>query len=189
MSEAGTEFRIPIGLDAARDGAVEVDRAASPDACAAVAERFGLRHVARVTVAARLRRLAPGDIFAVTGRAEMVAERACSVTLDPFLETTRTGFEELYTTTPAQATVEDDAVGQPDELEIELIADEEIDLGEIALQYLAMALDPYPRKPGVVASEDAASEDAAPDGGGGAGGATRPFAGLDRLLRDRKSQS
>jgi len=48
-----------------------------------------------------------------------------------------------------------------------------IDLGALTAEFLALGLDPYPRKPGVSFDETAASDRS-----------DSPFAGLERLRRD-----
>ncbi len=177
-----TEFEAPAPLDAVSRRAIEIARVATEAECAAIAARLGLARVEAVSLTARLRRMSPGDIFAASGRAELLAERICGVTLEPFVERTVAEFEERFTTTPDKATPEDELLG-PDEREIELVETDRIDLGELALQYLALALDPYPRGP------DADAAEAADSGPDVAAGKRRPFADLGRMLGARQEKS
>ena len=178
-----TEFRAEARLDATERGPVRVQAAASETEREAAARRLGLDRVQALTLDARLERTATGDVYIAAGEATLVAERTCVVTLDPFMETTTASFEELFTTAPEKAS-DPDAPAAPDAPEIELVEDDRIDLGEIALQYLAMELDPYPRGPDAEAAAEEAEAAAAAEAG-----TRRPFAGLDRLLAERDKRS
>jgi len=179
-----TDFHAEARLDAAERGPVHVRAVASEAERRAAARRLGLDRVEALTLDARLERTASGDVYLAAGEATLVAERTCVVTLDPFMETTTASFEELFTTSPEKAS---DPDGPPslDAPEIELVDEERIDLGEIALQYLAMELDPYPRSPEAEAAAPADADLAAD----AAAGKRRPFAGLDRLLAERGKRS
>jgi hypothetical protein len=59
----------------------------------------------------------------------------------------------------------------------EVLVDDTVDLGAIATEFLALAVDPYPRKPGAVFEAPAAADDAA-----------RPFAALAALKQGSKGK-
>ena len=112
----------------------------------------------------------------------MRADQVCVVALEPFEAAIETMFEEHLTTVPAKATGEDI---EAESLDIELLEGETVDLGELALQHIAMAIDPYPRGP----DADAATADSPEsDADSGDDGTRRPFAGLDKLLKQAQTR-
>ena len=116
--------------------------------------------------------LAPekGEGVHVTGRIEAVVRQTCVVTLEPFetplVEEVDVHFVPAGTPVPEEG--DDELRDPPDE-----IADGAIDVGALAGEFLALGIDPYPRKPGAVFEPPA--EPAAEDS---------PFAALARL-KDR----
>lgn len=126
----------------------------------ALAKRFGLLSLDRLTAALELRREAAG--IRVTGQVHASGEQACVATGEPlpFLVT------EPVSLLLTEATPEGDEIelAEPD-LDTEPLAGDIIDMGEVAAQALALGLDPYPRSakaaPGVI-SEEAARAKASP---------------------------
>jgi|GEM_PF-500457 len=178
------DLKAAIRLEAAERRPAKISAVATEAQRAAIAERFGLDRVTALSFTGTVRRLPPGVIYEASGEATMTAERVCVVTLEPFLEETTASFEELFTTDPAAAS-DEDALAGPDEAEVALLEEDSIDLAEIALQYLALELDPHPRSPeALTAADESPAEESESESGG-----RRPFAGLDRLLaaRDRDS--
>jgi len=90
----------------------------------------------------------------------------------------KTSFEEFFTTAPMKATDATEVIA-PDESEIELLQDDRVEFGEIALQHAAMALDPYPRAPDAPPGETGEDVPSGPT-------PQRPFAGLDQLLANAR---
>lgn len=127
---------------------------------AALARRFGLLSLDRLTAALDLRREAAG--IRVTGQVHGSGEQACVATAEPlpFLIT------EPVAVLLTEAGPEGDEIELADaDLDTESLAGDIIDMGEIAAQALALGLDPYPRSaraaPGVI-SEEAARAAASP---------------------------
>jgi uncharacterized metal-binding protein YceD (DUF177 family) len=106
----------------------------------------------------------------VVGRVRAKIAQECVVTLEPFDSTVD---EEVSVdfTLPSQksAPTGPEEADPPDE-----IVDGRIDLGTITAEFLALGLDPYPKKPGVEFSHEVKGE-AATDS---------PFAALARLKRE-----
>lgn len=168
-----TEFDATIRLSAAGHDPESLRRRADETELAAIAARLGLSRVARFEFTARLARLPEGDVYLATGAISMTAERICVASLEAFDETTEAEFEEYFTTSVDKAS--DDGDIDADSTDIELIDGDSVDLGELALQYAAMALDPHPRAPGATEIEsDASSSEAAE---------RRPFADLGEMLK------
>lgn len=83
--------------------------------------------------------------WTLSGRVKAVAEQVCGITLEPLPVTIDERFtvaliEQPETASEVEVTLEDDS---PD-----VIEDGRIDLGQYAVEQLALNLDPFPRKPG-----------------------------------------
>ena len=114
--------------------------------------------------------------------------RICVASLEPFEEVTRERFALRFV--PEEQLSEDDDIDAVDELGYR---GSQIDLGEAAVEQLGLALDPYPRRPGVVldgvstadhAPLDAEGAESAAehldDDNGADGGRPNPFSVLAR---------
>ena len=182
--------RIPvsrIGL-----GGLEQTIEASSAECRALAERLQLPAVASFSCRFLL---APPRRRQVMAEAELRAEvtQVCVVSLEPFEATVSERFTLRFVPETAAdkiaARTGDDTGADalqdhdidpslPDEL---TYADDAIDIGEAASEQLALALDPYPRMPGIALPEF----DGAPPADGEPAEASadlpHPFAALARL--------
>lgn len=114
----------------------------------------------------------------VKGRFDAEVEQICVISLDPFVTSVGEDFERFFAGESEPGTSGVVHHVEPlDEDEPDLIRNDRIDLGEIAAEALALAIDPYPRKPGAVLAAEAAA-------GGDAGQATpNPFNLLEKLTR------
>jgi uncharacterized metal-binding protein YceD (DUF177 family) len=149
---------------------------ASPDECAALTQRFGLSAMTNLNASVQLYRLADSDFIRVDGRFEADVVQICVVTLESFPSHVEDSFSADFSNGDADFTeFAPEIVVDIDEEPVEPIVDGIIDIGELVSQYLSLALDPYPRAPGV--SLDAAWE--SPDGK-----ALSPFAVLIKLKQD-----
>lgn len=93
-----------------------------------------------------------GGNVRVSGHLNAEVVQACVVSLEPVRATISEDFELLFSRHARPAAADDD-----DELDLsvdddppELLTGDEIDLGEVAVEQLALFLDPYPRAPGAV---------------------------------------
>lgn len=102
----------------------------------------------------------------VRGHVDASVNQVCVVTLEPFDSNMREDVEVEFAAPGAVAA----AQGQepPDE-----IVDGAVDLGTLTAEFLALGLDPYPRKPGVDFAFEAVDD--RPDS---------PFAALEKLKRN-----
>lgn len=169
-----TEFLADIRLASVKGRPAQLKRTVEPGELDAIAARLGVARVTRFELWAELAVLPEGDVYVARGDVTLVAERTCVTTLEPFMEETVTKFEEFFTTAPTKATDAAETI-DPDESEIELLEDDRVEFGEIALQHAAMALDPYPRAPDAPPGEEGDDPPPGPR-------PQRPFAGLDQLL-------
>jgi uncharacterized metal-binding protein YceD (DUF177 family) len=143
------EFSRPVRVDHIPAAGMEFDMTAKPEECRALAARFGLQSLDSLTASVRLKAIAGGAIIRVDGHFSAQVVQTCVVTLDPVPVRVEEDFSLTY--------------GAPDPeepgLEIELSVDEDdppdpiidgiIDVGEAVAEHVALALDPFPRKPGI----------------------------------------
>ena len=154
-----------VPLDRIGSAGLDVVVEAAPDELAPLAARLLIPAVLRLHCAFRLRRVAAGVIEA-EGLLEAEVVQTCVVSTDPFEQAVSEAFELQFV--PAGTEAPDDDLDAPDQI---AYASHAIDLGDAAGEQLALALDPYPRKPGE--DEAAAEAEAAP----------HPFAALAALQR------
>jgi uncharacterized metal-binding protein YceD (DUF177 family) len=126
----------------------------------ALAQRFGLLALDRLTAAFDLHREPAG--IRVTGQVHASGAQPCVATAEPVAFLITEAVALLFTqTSPAGDEIE---LADTD-LDTEPLDGDVIDLGELAAQALALALDPYPRAslaaPGVI-TEEAARAAASP---------------------------
>jgi uncharacterized metal-binding protein YceD (DUF177 family) len=141
------EFSHPVRVDTIGEGARSETVEANDAERAALARRFGLIAIERLTGSFTLRRDTSGIL--VVGRVTAEATQGCSITGEPLPaavdEETQLRFVDDLEA-GEEIELDDDAI---DVLPLEGAA---IDLGEIAAETLALALDPFPRGPNAEAA-------------------------------------
>lgn len=173
-------LRHPIRVEAIRLRGTEITVRAEPEQFAAIARLLGLASLESLEARYLLSR--NGDRVKLEGRIAAQLHRTCVVTLDPFpvqldVPVKLDFAPEQEAEVAGRRAERDDA-----EIDIEVLLNEDdppepildgvIDLGGVTLEFLALALDPYPRKPGVDFEAPA-----------GEAGAESPFAALAKLKR------
>ncbi|GLK71631.1 DUF177 domain-containing protein [Ancylobacter dichloromethanicus] len=122
-----------------------------PDAAtrAAMARDFGIPGIPSMTAQVTLTPGPRGTVH-VTGHIDAVATQTCVVTLEPF--DTRVSEDIDLRFAPPEQIPEIRPGAEIDVAELDLpdpLIDGTIDAGAVAAEFLALGLDPYPRKPGV----------------------------------------
>ena len=173
------EFSRPIRLDTLSVAERGHDIEASPEECAALAERFGILAVDRLAAQVRLKMLPGGELVRLNAKFQARVRQACVITLEPVRQDIDDGFDLTY---GPEEEVEDtdilvdmDAADPP-----EPIRGNAIDIGEAVAEHLALALDPFPRASGA-AFQDMIEDDA--DTPPEEGGKPHPFASLAALRK------
>ncbi len=146
----------------------------------AAAPELGLLALRRLSAEFDIRPLAGGGV-AVRGALTAEVVQSCVVTLEPIESALNRSIDLRFLPMEDferhEARLEasgEDAADGPD---VEPLVSESLDLGELLLQELSLALDPYPRTPGAeIADLHSAEEGASP-------AKTRPFADLDKLMK------
>jgi hypothetical protein len=152
----------PVSVIDLPERGLDVTVAATPDECAALARDFGLPAIHSLTGTFHLSGTARR--VHVAGRINASISQICVVTLDSFDSDVEEDVEVDFAAEP----VLKQSGEQPDK-----IVDGTIDLGALTAEFLALGLDPYPRKPGVDFTFESEEK---PDS---------PFAALRRLKRDQ----
>jgi uncharacterized metal-binding protein YceD (DUF177 family) len=163
--------RIPVGRIGS--GGIEQTIEASSQECRALAERLQLPAVASFSCRFVL---SPARQGRVVAEAELRAEitQTCVVSLEPFEATVSERFTLHFVPEGREPESGEDLDIDPDLPDELAYADDAIDIGEAATEQLALALDPYPRMPGIAlpALDDAQEASSDPP---------HPFGALARL--------
>jgi uncharacterized metal-binding protein YceD (DUF177 family) len=171
--EAG-ELHRPFDIVALPEGGRAIEITAGDAEREAIARRLGLLALAGFTVRGRLDPLRRGHSAVFGGRMIAKVTQECIVSGDPVEAEID---EEIHVRllTEHEAEARDELEIEADEDDIEVAEEGIVDLGDICVQYLALALDPYPRSPAaanVVLPEEDAGDDSTE---------TNPFAVLKKL--------
>ena len=157
------ELSRPIAIARALDG-TEVTVEATPAECGAVALRLGVPAVLALRCRFDLRAAGPAIILARGHLAARVVQ-TCVVSLEDFESDVAEDFQVRFV--PAGTESDELDFDADDELPYE---NNTLELGEATFEQLALALDPFPRKP------DAVTHSVAQAAGG-------PFAALAKLRK------
>ncbi len=147
-----SELHRPVALDRVGPHGLAMEVEAGTDELPAIAARLHVLALESLHCAFRLRRLGASTIEAQGVLRARVTE-TCVVSLDPFCH----DVQEAFTVHFVPSGAEDD---NPDPEAIDQIpySGSAADLGEAAVEQLALALDPFPRKPGAALPADATVE-------------------------------
>ncbi len=127
----------PDGLD------LEIE--AGPEELESLRKRLGLLSLDHLVAVLRLVVAPTGISIKVSGRYQAQLAQECVVSLEPVESTV----DEVLEAEFGPSSEESEILLAMDEPEpVEPLVDGRIDLGELVVQNLAMALDPYPRKAG-----------------------------------------
>ena len=143
------ELHRPVAAERVGSAGLEMEVEANPGDLAALAARMGVPGIGALRCRFRLRRIAAGIIEA-DGHLAASLTQVCVVSLDEFPAELAESFQVQFV--PA-GTEDDDP--EPDAVDQVPYEAGMIDLGEAAAEQLALALDPYPHKPGAAFDEGA----------------------------------
>jgi hypothetical protein len=163
-------FSRPLTASDVPDAGTHVTLTATPEERAALAKLLKLPEIKALQAELDVKPAVGGGIR-VTGEVTAGVVQTCVVTLEPFAAQVREAVDVRYAAdaAPAEAGGEHEAdLDAPDAL-----IGGAADLGALAVEHLALGLDPYPRKPGLEAPAEK---------GDSATATHRPFAGLDKLV-------
>ncbi|AQR74479.1 DUF177 domain-containing protein [Sphingomonas sp. LM7] len=150
-------------LDQIGVGETRVDIEASAEERAALARRFDIVGIDRLTARFTLRSDAIGIL--ATGHLSAAVTQTCGVTGDLLPADIDENFAIRFLSEPRQDETHDEVELAEEDLDTVFYTGSALDLGEAAAETLALALDPFPRSPraaevlrqaGVITEEEAA---------------------------------
>jgi hypothetical protein len=150
-----------------------IDLAADEPTRTALAKEIGLRALPRLQASFDLTRSGPAGVR-VVGRVSATVGQDCVVTLEPLENAVEEEVDLAFspqTESEAGRTAQFDLDSREPP---EPLQNGQIDLGAIATEFLALGIDPYPRKPDVVFEAPAVQEETA-----------HPFAALAALKKPK----
>lgn len=145
------EFSRPLAVDKIPAPGVEETLIANDKEREQLAQRFGLQDLKNLSATLSVHAASNRQGYVVTGTVSADVVQQCVVTLEPLPNHIEHQIDALFAflegdeAAPTQVEMDED---QP-----EPIIDGIIDLGELVAQHLGIALDPYPRKPGLAPVE------------------------------------
>ena len=158
-------FSHRVKVDDIPERGLAVEVVVPEEARQAIAKAFGLVGVAVLKAAVTFKK--KGKEASATGMLDATVTQTCVVSLEAFDETVHEPLD-LHFAPDAPALDDETApLDAPDP-----IINGEIELGGLIVEFLALALDPYPKKPGAEFQFEAASE------------AEHPFAALKKWTKE-----
>jgi hypothetical protein len=170
MAQSGAFARV-IPVETIPSGGRSIRLEAPCEALPSIAARLGVPEVKALLGAFELTRNSDGVDLA--GRLDATLVRECGASLELFEERVAEPFVLRFARAAPAGAELDLNEDSPEPLE-----DEAIDLAEVLIQQLSLAMDPWPRRPGAVVRTREF----------GSAGASSPFAGLDRLIAKKGDQ-
>ncbi|MBL8645115.1 MAG: DUF177 domain-containing protein [Rhodospirillaceae bacterium] len=148
-SAPALEYSFPVDVTQLPAKGRDYTLTAKDDDRKRVAERLGLLELPVLTARITLTPAGSG-IITVTGELQAEVVQSCVVSLVPVKSSIAESFSLGFSREPD----EDEEGGEldlsPHEDPPELLTGDEIDLGELVVEQLALFIDPYPRAPGAV---------------------------------------
>jgi Large ribosomal RNA subunit accumulation protein YceD len=171
-SHSGLPWSVPVSVHDVPESGLRVTLAADERTRLAVAELAQIHALPRFEATFELARRGREGLR-VVGCLSATVGQTCVVTLDPIDNQVEENIDLVFAPTPASIAdlggAEDVVLDAPEPL-----TDGVVDLGAIATEFLMLAIDPYPRKPGAVFDPQASSDDS-----------DHPFAALAALKKGR----
>ena len=176
---AQPEFSRTVRIDTLGPAPRSISIGADEQERRALAQRFGLVGVDRLSAEASLTR--NGEEVKVTGRLSAAVTQSCVATDAPVPEQIEEEFSILFRPEPQVAGAEEEIELTEGEMDVAFYDGAAIDVGEAVAETLSLSLDPYPRSPEAEAALKEAGvlseEEAKPAGA---------LAGLKDLLAGKK---
>jgi uncharacterized metal-binding protein YceD (DUF177 family) len=157
---------VPLERIGVKEKSFAID--ANPQECVALAERLGIPRVMSAHADITLKLVRGGKLVALKGRLQAELEQICVVTLEPVTNRIDEEFSRFYSV-EAEPDAGEVVIDLNEEEPPDPIEHGQIDIGEAAAEHLALAMDPFPRAPGVAfepapeAAEPGAEEEARPN--------------------------
>lgn len=152
MIPIAPEFSRTVRVDQIPAAGITMDVQAKPAELVALAARFDLQTMERLEASVRLKAIAGGALVRVDGRFSADVVQTCVVTLEPVPAHVEEEFSLTYGVPEPEEPGEEIELSLDEEDPPDPIIDGTIDVGEAVAEHVALALDPFPRKPGIAFS-------------------------------------
>jgi hypothetical protein len=147
---ATNPWSVPVRRDDVTETGLHLDLTAEAATRGAIAALAGVPALPRLAASFDIARQGKG--LRVDGEVLATVEQTCIVTLEPMTSEIREPIEIVFM--PAGASAQAVAIGEDLDPtaadEPEVLVDGVADVGAAATEFLLLAIDPYPRKPGTV---------------------------------------
>jgi uncharacterized metal-binding protein YceD (DUF177 family) len=167
-------WTVPVRIEDVPEEGAHFELSPDDKTRADIATLAGLRTLSRLVASFDVTRSGSG--LRVVGEIAATAGQTCVVSLEPVENEIRERIDLVFA--PAMSALQSEAEPEgmdPDAKEPpEALVDGTVDLGAIAIEFLILGIDPYPRKPGVVFEGASVGE-----------ASSHPFAGLAKLKEKR----
>ena len=140
------EFRRPVRIDTLGEAPHRVTIEADESERAALAKRFDLVAIARLTAEAALSR--KGDAIRASGTVAGAVTQSCVASGEPVGAQIEAPFELVFRPQPEAASPDEEVELGEQELDTVFYEGGAVDIGEAVAETLFLNLDPYPRAPG-----------------------------------------
>jgi uncharacterized metal-binding protein YceD (DUF177 family) len=144
MTDIMPEFSRPVRIDTLGGAARSVEIEAGDAERAALAGRFGLIAIERLTAKADLS--CDGDTVVAAGSLSAAVIQSCVASGEPVAAAVKQPFRILFRP-EAEAGGDEEIELSEEECDVVFYAGAAVDLGESVAETLFLALDPYPRSP------------------------------------------
>jgi uncharacterized metal-binding protein YceD (DUF177 family) len=171
MSKDRSLWSVPVRLDEVPPTGRRFDLRAEEATRAAIARAAGILGVVDLQAVFDVARYG-SDGLHVVGEVSAAVRQTCVVTLEPVANKVEESIDLLFEPGMARADPDPDAEEDVPLERPEPLVDGTVDLGAIAVEFLMLGIDPYPREPGAIFRGPTSEE-------GGAG----PFAKLAALKK------
>ena len=145
MEKTIAPWSVPVTLEEIPETGLHREIEAPAAVRTAIAEIAGLRELSALSAVFDL--ALRGNGVAVSGRVQARVGQTCVVTLEPIQNTVDEPINVLFASTPTEAALTSKTHDAEEDVP-EALIDGKLDLGALATEFLVLAIDPYPRKPG-----------------------------------------
>ena len=142
-AEIEPEFSRPFDLEELDGTPRIIDLTANEEECALLAKRFDQQSVGRLSANLVLVWLEAGEVLAVSGRFQAEVLQTCVISLEPV----SAELDEKINLVFARDIEKSADIVDPEDAEP--FDGDVVDLGELVAEEFSLALDPYPRRPGI----------------------------------------
>ena len=146
MTTPAPEFSRPVRVDTLAAGARSTSIGADEAERAALAKRFGILSIERLSAEAAMTR--HGEDVTAVGTLSAAVTQSCVVTEVSVPSTVDEPFKIIFRPAPTDGTPDEEIELSEAECDVVFYSGSAIDLGEAVAETLLLSLDPWPRAPG-----------------------------------------